>query len=100
MKVSWVVCFFAIRNVVNVPFSFFFFRDASWTWISAWAMKVSWGGVFLPLGTSLKFFFFFFFLCLLSESEFLFGLCRFFCFCFFLPLGTWLRLFFLFFFYG
>src|SRR3954447_22739379 len=47
MKGSWVVFFFAIRNVINVLFPFFSLGDASWTWISAWAMKVSWEeGVF------------------------------------------------------
>src|SRR6266480_4048749 len=59
MKVSWG-CFFAIGNVINVPFSFFSLGNTSWTLISAWAMKVSWGGVFLPLGTSLTFHFLFF----------------------------------------
>src|SRR3954463_10311242 len=56
-----VVFFFAIGNVINVPFSFFSLGDASWTWISAWAMKVSWGWCFfLPLGMSLTFLFLFF----------------------------------------
>src|SRR5215211_3708149 len=53
--------FFHLGNVINVPFSFFSLGDASWTWISVWAMKVSWRGVFLlSLGTSLTFLFLFF----------------------------------------
>src|SRR2546429_3487921 len=57
-----VVFFFAIGNVINVPFSFFSLGNASWTWISVWAMKVSWGGCFFfPLEFFLSFFFFFFF---------------------------------------
>jgi len=40
------VFFFVIGNVINVPFSFFSLGDASWTWISARAMKVSWGCFF------------------------------------------------------
>ena len=40
------VFLFVIGNVINIPFSFFSLGDASWTWISAWAMKVSWGVCF------------------------------------------------------
>src|ERR1043165_9688914 len=99
MKVSWELGVFAIGNVINVPFSFFFFRGrfldldfglgyegklgwcfcyhwerhsrsftffslgaASWTWISAWTMKVSWElGVFAignVINVPFSFFFF------------------------------------------
>src|SRR4051795_2271866 len=36
------VFLFAIGNIINVSFTFFSLGDASWTWILAWAMKVSW----------------------------------------------------------
>ena len=32
-------------NVTNVPFSFFFFRDGFWTWISDWRGNLKGGGL-------------------------------------------------------
>src|SRR5439155_14903688 len=57
-----VVFFFAIGNVINVPFSFFSLGDASYTWILAWAMKVSWVVFFFTIRNviNIPFSFFFF----------------------------------------